>query len=141
MINARYAGWEGVEAGLTGRVGDELRGNWLMVDSNGRFEGKVIPGADADVTRMNVFLMNQGRLVKQTPLDVSGRFEFNNVRQGSYSLIGWGDKGFFAFGVNVLANNPRARGEISNRITVTAFQNRTTINTDWITYYLSLIHI
>ena len=144
LINSRYAGWEGVSFGVKDRISEELRGSWLMVDGNGRFEGKVIPGAGADVSRMNVFLMNRGRLVKQTSLDINGRFEFNNVRQGAYSLIGWGDKGFFAFGVNILANNPRSRG-ISNKIKVTAFQNRTTINTDWISYYaaqvLSLIHI
>ncbi len=136
MINSRYAGWQGAAMGAgDDRVGDELRANWLMVDNNGRFEGKVIPGEGADVSRMNVFLMNMGRLVKQTALDESGRFEFNNVRQGAYALVGWGDKGFFAFGVNILASNPKAVGEIKNRITVTAFQNRTTINTDWISHY------
>ena len=136
MINSRYAGWRGATVGASrDRVGDDLRGSWLMVDNNGRFEGKVIPGAGADVSRMNVFLMNQGRLVKQTSLDANGRFEFNNVRQGAYALIGWGDRGFFAFGVNILRTNPKAVGDIPNKITVTAFQNRTTINTDWISHY------
>lgn len=139
LINSRYAGWEGVTFGGKDRISEELRGSWLMVDNNGRFEGKVIPGAGADVSRMNVFLMNRGRLVKQTSLDFNGRFEFNNVRQGAYALIGWGDKGFFAFGVNILANNPRSREAISNKITVTAFQNRTTINTDWISYYAAQV--
>lgn len=136
MINSRYAGWQGAKIGTSrDRVGNDLRSSWLMVDNNGRFEGKVIPGAGADVSRMNVFLMNQGRLVKQTSLDDSGRFEFNNVRQGAYALIGWGDRGFFAFGVNILPPNPKAIGDIPNKITVTAFQNRTTINTDWISHY------
>ena len=49
-------------------------------------------------------------------------------------LVG-GNNGFFAFGLNILPNNPNNKGEIGNRISATAFQNRTTINTDWIKYY------
>jgi hypothetical protein len=141
VLNSKYAGWEeatGVGDGGD-RVGKRLRGNWIMVDANGRFDGKVVAGAGADVTNMNVFLMNMGRLVKQTTLNSNGQFEFNNVRQGAYSLIGWGDKGFFAFGMNVLANNPNVQAG-QNSIRVTAFQNATTINTDWIQYYASRIN-
>jgi len=85
---------------------------------------------------MNVFLMHMGRLVKQTSVDQDGRFVFNNVRQGAYALTGWGDRGLFTFGLNILADNPNAVDNAPpNSITVTAFQNQTTINTDWITHY------
>ncbi len=141
VLNSKYAGWQettGVGSGGD-RIGKKLRGNWIMVDANGRFSGQVKAGAGADVANMNVFLMNMGRLVKQTTLNEEGQFEFNNVRQGAYSLIGWGDKGFFAFGMNILANNPEVRGA-RNNVQVTAFQNATTINTDWIRYYASRVN-
>ena len=136
MINSRFAGWEEASAeGVNKRVSDSLRGNWIFVDPNGRFEGTVVPGTGADVARMNVFLMHMGRLVKQTSLDESGRFEFTNVRPGAYSLIGWGNKGFFAFGMNILAGSPKIAAKATNKLRITAFQNETTINTDWIRYF------
>lgn len=134
MINSRFAGWEEASREGGDRVGERLRGNWIMVDSNGHFHGKVTPGDGADAAGMNIFLMNKGRLVKQTSVDKDGQFEFNNVRQGAYSLIGWGDKGFFAFGMNILANNPKSEG-VTNELLISAFQNRTTINTDWIRHF------
>ncbi len=136
LINSKYAGWEEASTGLGNqRISDTPRANWIMVDANGRFRGSVQPGRNANVATMNVFLMNMGRLVKQTSLDESGRFEFNNVRQGAYSLIGWGDRGFFAFGLNILAHNPELAGDIPSTVKATAFQNQTSINTDWIQHY------
>lgn len=135
MLNTKFAGWEGAkpiaERG-TNQLGDMLRGSWIMVDVNGRFDGIVTPGEGADIGNMNIFLMHMGRLVNQTTVDSSGRFSFNNVNQGAYGLVGWGANGFFAFGLNILANNPENEGKISNQVSATAFQNKTTINTDWI---------
>jgi hypothetical protein len=137
VLNARFAGWEGAHAKTDGKkIGDHLRGNWIMVDTNGRFNGTVKPCQGADVTNMNVFLMHMGRLVQQTTVDSDGRFSFNNVRQGSYALTGWGDRGMFTFGVNILSHNPNATENFpSNEILATAFQNQSSINTDWIKYY------
>ncbi|MEL7498924.1 MAG: hypothetical protein AAFN77_15055 [Planctomycetota bacterium] len=138
LLNSKFAGWEGAIAENTvdnKRIGDSLRGNWIMLDTNGRFTGQVKPGQDADVSNMNVFLMNMGRLVKQTTVDQQGRFEFTNVRQGAYSLIGWGSNGLFAFGFNILENNPENVDKVANNVQVMAFQNRTSINTDWIRHY------
>ena len=136
-VNDQFAGWESASADPSGdRVKDSLRGNWIMVDANGRFDGQVVAGKNAETTNMNVFLMHMGRLVKQTSVDQDGRFVFNNVRQGAYALTGWGERGLFTFGLNILANNPNAIDNIPpNTVTVTAYQNQTTINTDWIAHY------
>ena len=136
-VNDQYAGWESASMkGSDNRIEDTLRGNWIMVDANGRFDGQVIPGRNADTTNMNVFLMHMGRLVKQTTVDQDGRFVFNNVRQGAYALTGWGERGLFTFGVNILSNNPNATDNIPpNSVEITAYQNQTTINTDWIQHY------
>lgn len=136
-LNANFAGWEGANGASTGkRVSEDLRGNWIMVDENGSFGGVVTPAEGADIANMNVFLMNMGRLVKQTTVDENGRFRFTNLRQGPYALTGWGERGMFTFGLNVLANNADATDTLPlNTIKVTAFQNQTSINTDWIRYY------
>ena len=136
LINSKYAGWEEAAIGLgDNRISNQLRANWIMVDANGRFLGTVKPGKGASVKNMNIYLMHMGRLVKETGLDEDGRFEFNNVRQGSYALIGWGEKGFFAYGLNILAHNPNVAGKMQSSVSATAFQNATTINTDWIRHY------
>ena len=136
VLNTKYAGWEEVTETSDGeRISDKIRGNWIMVDVNGRFDGRVTAGAGADVSDMSIFLMNMGRLVKQTRTNPDGSFEFTNVRQGAYALIGWGENGFFAFGMNVLAYNENNNGTIVNTVNPIAFQNETTINTDWIQYY------
>ena len=137
MINSQFAGWEAPSDDVSGdRVTDDLRGNWIMVDATGRFDGQVVAGRNADFTGMNIFLMHMGRLVKQTTVDEDGQFVFNNVRQGAYAMTGWSERGFFCFGVDILAYNPNLTENIPpNSITATAFQNQTTINIDWITYY------
>lgn len=140
LVNTRFAGWQEVTETVQGeRISDLLRANWIMVDPNGRIEGSVAAAEDADVAQMNLFLMNKGRLVKQTTISTDGRYEFTNVRQGAYSLIGWGPNAFFAFGLNILAFNPQNNGVIVNNIKTTAYQNKTTINTDWIQYFSPLV--
>ena len=137
VVNSQYAGWESASSDASAdAITDELRGNWIMVDATGRFEGQVIAGKNADVANMNLFLMHMGRLVKQTTVDEEGKFVFNNVRQGAYALTGWGERGLFTFGLNILANNEKLEENIPpNSITITAFQNQTSINTDWINHY------
>lgn len=140
LVNTKYAGWEEVTETVRGeRISDIIRGNWIMVDPNGRIEGSVAAAEGANVDQMNLFLMNKGRLVKQTTITSDGRFEFTNLRQGAYSLIGWGPNAFFAFGLNILAYNPQNNGVIVNNIKATAYQNKTTINTDWIQYFAPLV--
>ena len=135
-LNTKYAGWEGAGVGgENGQVSDEIRGNWIMVDSNGRFEGRVIPMDNAQIGNMIVFLMNRGRLVKQAFVGEQGMYEFKSVRQGSYALIGWSDGAFFSFGLNILSYTEDANPQVPNRVTTLAFQNRTTINTDWIQFF------
>jgi hypothetical protein len=136
LMNTDFAGWQEAATGVNGgRLSMDLRANWMMIDPNGRFEGQVIPGEGADVANMNIFLLNKGRLVKETFVDEQGRFEFNNVRQGTYAIIGWGPNGLFAFGLNVLGYNPEGSDSTPTTIRATAFQNKTTINTDWIQYF------
>ena len=135
-LNVEFAGWEGAGAGgESGQLSDDIRSNWIMVDSNGRFEGRVVPMDNAVLGDMSVFLLNRGRLVKQEFVDENGIYTFKGVRQGAYALIGWSDGAFFSFGLNILAYTEDSNPQIPNRVTTLAFQNRTTINTDWIKYY------
>ena len=136
VLNDRYAGWNEASDGLGNRrIGEILRANWVMLGPTGVLEGTVRPVDGAEVAGMTVYLMNQGRLVKTSAVQEDGSFRFNNVRRGAYTLIGWGDRAFFTFGVNVLSYSEDADESTPTYITTLAFQNATTINTDWIRYF------
>jgi len=136
ILNDRFSGWHEASDGLgERRIGEGLRSNWVMVGPTGVLEGTVRPIDGAEVPGMTVYLMNKGRLVKTAAVQDDGSFAFNNVRRGAYSLVGWGDKAFFAFGANVLGYTEDADESTPTYITTYAFQNATTINTDWIRYF------
>ena len=135
-VNEKYAGWqESAGYSTDDRVGETLRANWVMADRNGEFTGTVRGIDGAEVAGMTIYLMNKGRLVKSTAVQSDGSFVFSNVQRGAYSMVGWGDKALFAFGLNILSYNTKANDATPTSLTINAFQNATTINTDWIRYY------
>ena len=134
-VKERFAGWEGA-GDLDGeRLADTLRANWVMLDRNGEFTGTVRGIDNVDVAGMTIFLMSNGRLVKTAAVQGDGSFMFTNVQRGAYSLVGWSDKAFFAFGANIINDNPDADDSTPTSINCYAFQNETTINTDWIRFF------
>ena len=136
VLKDRFAGWNEASDGLGDRrVGEALRANWVMVDPNGLLEGSVRPIGGAKVAGMTIYLMNKGRLVKTAAVQEDGSFFFTNIQRGAYSLIGWGDNAFFAWGANVLPFSEDADASTPTFITTYAFQNATTINTDWLRYF------
>ena len=134
-VKERFAGWQGAGELEGERLSDTLRANWVMLDRNGQFSGTVRGIDRADVAGMTIFLMNNGRLVKTAAVQGDGSFIFTNVQRGAYSLVGWGDKAFFAFGANIINANADADDSTPTTIDCYAFQNETTINTDWIRYF------
>lgn len=134
-VTERFAGWQGAGNIDGARLSNTLRCNWVMLDRNGQFTGTVRGIDDAEVAGMTIFLMNNGRLVKTAAVQEDGSFVFTNVQRGAYSLVGWGDKAFFAFGANIINDNPDADPSTPTSINCYAFQNETTINTDWIRYF------
>ncbi len=135
-VNEEFAGWQsaGVASGEE-RLSDLLRANWVMTDANGRLAGTVRTVGTASLEKFGVYLLNKGRLVTATRVDDEGNFEINNVVPGAYSLVGAGDNGFFAIAFNVLEFNSLAHPSTPQRIDVAAFQNKTTINLDWIRHF------
>lgn len=134
-VKERFAGWQGAGDIQGNRISDTLRANWVMLDRNGQFSGSVRGIDDAEVVGMTIFLMNNGRLVKSAAVQEDGTFVFTNVQRGAYSFVGWGDKAFFAFGLNIINENADADPDTPRTVDCLAFQNETTINTDWIRYF------
>ncbi|QEG20538.1 carboxypeptidase-like regulatory domain-containing protein [Mariniblastus fucicola] len=134
-VKERFAGWRGAGDIDGDRLSDTLRSNWVMLDRNGQFSGTVRGIDGAEVAGMTIFLMNNGRLVKTAAVQDDGTFVFTNVQRGAYSFVGWGDKAFFAFGANIINENPDADPSTPRTVNCYAFQNETTINTDWIRYF------
>jgi hypothetical protein len=136
VLNSKFAGWEQAGPSAGGRrLSKELRANWIMVNANGRFTGQVTPAKDADLDGMIVYLTSMGRIVRESKIDRNGIFEFSNIAAGPYSLVGWAENGFFAFGLNILEFNEANITKVRNNVRVIAIQNKTTLNTDWIQHY------
>lgn len=134
-VKERFAGWQGAGNIDGDRLSDTLRANWVMLDRNGQFSGSVRGIDGAKVAGMTIFLMNNGRLVKTAAVQDDGTYVFTNVQRGAYSFVGWGDKAFFAFGLNVINQNADADSSTPTTVDCYAFQNESTINTDWIRYF------
>ena len=134
-VKERFAGWQGAGEIEGNRLSDTLRANWVMLDRNGQFTGSVRGIDGAEVAGMTVFLMNNGRLVKSAAVQGDGTYVFTNVQRGAYSFVGWGDKAFFAFGLNIINENADADENTPTTVDCYAFQNESTINTDWIQYF------
>ena len=134
QVNERFAGWR--EAGNDDEeLGDTLRANWVMAGPFGALAGRLAGIEGADAGNLVITLLNNGRVVTTTTPDDDASFTFPNVRQGAYSLVGWGDNAFFAFGFNVLRYSEDAPTDIPTELLVTAAPNRTSINLDWIRHF------
>lgn len=136
VVNSKFAGWEQAGPSSGGRrLSKELRANWIMVNANGRFTGQVLPAKDASVEDMIVYLVQSGRVNREARIDKNGMFEFSNIAEGPYALVGWGDNAFFAFGLNILEFDDQKISKVRNNVRVKAIQNKTTLNTDWIRHF------
>ena len=136
VVRDRFAGWQQAGRSDDGRrLSNALRANWVMLDVNGGMSGQVLPIGEADVTDMTVYLLHKGRIVKETIVSSDGRFEFNNLTEGPHAMVGWAANAFFAFGFNLLDYEQDLRQSVPTTIRVSAFQNATTINTDFIRHF------
>lgn len=135
-VNEKFAGWRQASDGFDGnRLDNTLRANWVMADESGNVSGIVYGIEGADLGNLRIVLLDNGREIKSVSPKEDGTFAFANLREGAYSIIGWGENAFFAFGVNVINYNTAADADVATELKVTATQNETTINTDWIQFY------
>lgn len=135
-VKEERAGWQAAGVGVAkGRLSDTLRSNWVMVDANGLLRGTVLNFERTAVTDVTVRLIRNGQVVNSTRVNQQGQFSFNNVQQGTYGLVGFGDEHFFAFGFDAIRNSNNPNAKAPSSITVMATPNSTTINTDWVAYF------
>ena len=134
LVREKYAGWQAASEMVDGqRISNLLRSNWVMADPNGKVEGQVFTIGSATIENFDIYLFKSGRLVSTADVEANGSFTFTNITEGAYSLAGVGDNAFFTFGFNAIGF--RESSQIPTQLNVTAFQNKTTINLDWIRYF------
>ncbi len=85
---------------------------------------------NADRTAMQVFLLNRGKLISMDEIDSEGGFEFRGVKPGTYSLVGYGRAGFFAFGLNILGFAENA--PVPREVLATPINQSGPVITDWV---------
>ena len=135
-VDERYAGWRQASDGFgPNRLDEIVRSHWVMADDRGTLSGTVYGIEDADLGNLELTLLRNGSTYTKTKPKDDGTFQFANVRQGTYALVGWGDNAFLAFGFNILEFNEAADDNVPTKLEVTAVPNKTTINLDWIRYF------
>ncbi len=136
IVRARFAGWN--QASLEPNVspaGSPLRSHWVLISDFGELSGTVTGPQEIDVRNLPIHLLSGGRQVLSTRTDEFGRFRFDNVAGGTYSLVGFGDHAMFAYAFNAIEYKDSLAGKMPDSIRVRATENVTTINLDWIRYF------
>ncbi len=85
-VNDSVAGWNSAEAGRAFNLGDTLRRNWVMVDSEGKLRGQVL-GSDFDHQKTEVFFLNEGIMIEKVTANAKGEFVVNGLEGGVYTLL------------------------------------------------------
>ncbi len=136
LIREKYAGWKQAGTERGGPITEPpLRGNWVLISPTGELAGKVVANTGASIDKLPVYLLENGKIVAEDRTDENGLFRFSNVDEGVYSVIGFGDKAFFAYGLNALEFRDNLLGKMRDTLLVRATENSTTINLDWIRHF------
>ncbi|MEQ1904137.1 MAG: carboxypeptidase-like regulatory domain-containing protein [Pirellulaceae bacterium] len=135
FVREKFAGWQEADASQENGLGETLRSNWVMLTPAGLLNGRLVPSQSADISNVLISLLHRGQIVNQTRTDAEGNFSFNNLVEGSYSLVGFGPNAFFAFGLNILDHRASTAETMPSELLIRAVQNKNTINLDWIRHF------
>ncbi len=135
IVREKFAGWQEADAAKENGLGETLRANWVMLTPAGLLNGRLIPSQSADISNVLISLLHRGQVINQTRTDAGGNFSFNNLVEGSYSLVGFGPNAFFAFGLDILDYRASTAQAMPSELLIKAVQNKNTINLDWIRHF------
>jgi hypothetical protein len=135
LVREKFAGWQEADASNETGLGETLRSNWVMLTPAGLLNGRLLPSQSADISNVLISLLHRGQIINQTRTDAEGNFSFNNLVEGSYSLVGFGPNAFFAFGLNILDHRASTAAAMPSELLIRAVQNKNTINLDWIRHF------
>ncbi|MBX3439407.1 MAG: hypothetical protein KF861_18105, partial [Planctomycetaceae bacterium] len=91
----------------TGQLEKQLRNYRVRLDANGRLPGRINiidpnTGLPAPARDLTIALLQNGRKVTEFHPGINGVFEAEGVLPGVYSLVGHGEEGYIAYGLEVL---------------------------------------
>ena len=135
VVREKFAGWQEANADNENGIGETLRSNWVMLTSTGLLNGQLVPSQSAEISSVLITLLHRGQVINQTRTDAEGKFSFNNLVEGTYSVVGFGPNAFFAFGLNILDYRASTAEAMPSELLIRAVQNKNTINLDWIRHF------
>jgi len=140
MVDVDYSGWREAGEGFeNNRLGSTLRANWVMLDRSGRLEGNLLNFEPVEGIRggMQVHLLKRGSLLSTVDVESNGSFVFKGVKQGAYTIVGFGPTGFFAFGFDAVRY--QAGGQAPTAISVMAMPAPADFSAAWIKRFGPLV--
>jgi hypothetical protein len=85
-VNDAVAGWNSAEAGRDFNLGETLRRNWVMLDSEGKLLGQIV-GRGMDHAQTEVYFLNEGRMIEKLSANSRGEFVVYGLEEGVYTLL------------------------------------------------------
>ncbi|MGI9518825.1 MAG: carboxypeptidase-like regulatory domain-containing protein [Pirellulaceae bacterium] len=108
VIDKRLVGWTAAGFGFDGgRVSDDLRANWIVLNPNDGIDGRVLGIAE----EVNVYLLRDGFVVGEAITGADGSFTLESASEGPYTIFGYAPDAVFAYSFLAIANDAGVSGQ------------------------------
>ena len=88
-------------------INDLVNTHWITTNEKGHLDGRISSieprsSITIPIGKLKISLLQNGVTIREGSTDYNGKFTLQNVEPGIYTLLGAGQNGFLAYGVNVL---------------------------------------
>ena len=88
-------------------ISDLINTHWITTNEKGHLDGRISSieprsSITIPIGKLNISLLQNGVTIKEASTDYDGKFTLQDVDPGIYTLLGAGQSGFLAYGVNIL---------------------------------------
>lgn len=88
-------------------ISDLINTHWITTNAKGHLDGRISSieprsSITIPISKLKISLLQNGVAIRESSTNYDGKFTLQDVEPGIYTLLGAGQNGFLAYGVNVL---------------------------------------
>jgi len=88
-------------------ISDLVNTHWITTNEKGHLDGRISSieprsSITIPIGKLKISLLQNGVTIREGSTDYNGKFTLQDVEPGIYTLLGAGQNGFLAYGVNIL---------------------------------------